>query len=95
MAMSRREVLRRWMIANDLTYRDFAERLGLSVPGVFHLLNRDVIPKERHEALLALGVPMRLLPAAREQKKRAVFPCDKPGWKGPASHAIPEEKVAP
>ena len=53
MAMSRKEMLRRWMLEWDLTYSDFAKRLGVSVSGAFHLLNRDSIPKERHAALLA------------------------------------------
>ena len=33
-------MLRRWMHEWNLTYSDFAKRLGVSVSGAFHLLNR-------------------------------------------------------
>ena len=95
MAMSRKEMLRRWMLEWDLTYSDFAKRLGVSVSGAFHLLNRDSIPKERHTALLALGVPEALLPPATKKKVRmGIFPCDLPNRGEGASHAILEENVA-
>lgn len=68
MAMSRKEMLRRWMHEWNLTYSDFAKRLGVSVSGAFHLLNRESIPRERHAALLALGVPEDLLPPRDGEK---------------------------
>lgn len=95
MAMSRKERLRRWMLEWDLTYSDFAKRLGVSVSGAFHLLNRDSISKERHAALLALGVPEALLPPATKKKvRKGIFPCDLPNRGEGASHAILEENVA-
>ena len=95
MAMSRKEMLRRWMLEWDLTYSDFAKRLGVSVSGAFHLLNRYSIPKERHTALLALGVPEALLPPATKKKvRKGIFPCDLPNRGEGASHAILEENVA-
>ena len=88
MAMSRKEMLRRWMLEWDLTYSDFAKRLGVSVSGAFHLLNRDA-------ALLALGVPENLLPPVTEKKvRKAIFPCDQPSGVESASHAILAENVA-
>ena len=95
MAMSRKNMLRRWMFEWDLTYSDFAERLGMSVSGAFHLLNRESIPRERHAALLALGVPEALLPPVTEKKvRKAIFPCDQPSGVESASHAILAENVA-
>lgn len=95
MAMSRKEMLRRWMLEWNLTYSDFAKRLGVSVSGAFHLLNRDSIPKERHAALLALGVPEALLPPATKKKvRKGIFPCDLPNRGEGASHAILAENVA-
>lgn len=95
MAMSRKNMLRRWMFEWDLTYSDFAERLGMSVSGAFHLLNRESIPRERHAALLALGVPEALLPPATKKKvRKGIFPCDLPNRGEGASHAILEENVA-
>ena len=95
MAMSRKEMLRRWMLEWDLTYSDPAKRLGVSVSGALHQLNRDSIPKERHTALLALGVPEALLPPATKKKvRKGIFPCDLPNRGEGASHAILEENVA-
>lgn len=95
MAMSRKNELRHWMDARNLTYGDFAERLGVSVSGAFYLLNRDSIPRERHAALLALGVPENLLPPVTEKKvRKAIFPCDQPSGVESASHAILAENVA-
>lgn len=95
MAMSRKELVRRWMRKHGLSYADFAERLGVSQTSAFYLLNKDSIPEARRAALLALGVPEKLLPEATpRRRKKAVFPCDKPDWKGPRSHAIPQERSA-
>lgn len=95
MAMSRKNELRHWMDARNLTYGDFAERLGVSVSGAFYLLNRESIPKERHAALLALGVPEALLPPVTEKKvRKGIFPCDLPNRGEGASHAILAENVA-
>ena len=95
MAMSRKEMLRRWMLEWDLTYSDFAKRLVVSVSGAFDLLTRDSIPKERHAALLALGVPEALLPPATKKKvRKGIFPCDLPNRGEGASHAILAENVA-
>lgn len=95
MAMSRKEMLRRWMLEWGLTYSDFAERLGVSLSGAFHLLNRESIPRERRAALLALGVPEALLPPATKKKvRKGIFPCDLPNRGEGASHAILEENVA-
>ena len=77
-----------------LDYSDFAKRLGVSVSGAFHLLNRDSIPKERHTALLALGVPEALLLPPRRKGRKGIFPCDLPNRGEGASHAILEENVA-
>ena len=74
MAMSRKEMLRRWMLEWDLTYSDFAKRLGVSVSGAFHLLNRDSIPKERHAALLAWESGSPFASRHEEKGKEGHFP---------------------
>lgn len=98
MAMSRKELVRRWMRKHELSYADFAERLGISQGNAYNILNNDTIPAARRDALLALGVPEKLLPGITQKRKRrkktAVFPCDKPDWKGPKCHAILTEKSA-
>ena len=91
MAMTRQQMIRRWMELRGLTYRDFAERLGVSTAGAYLLLHRDIIPQQRYESLRALGVPVKLLPAPRPKKG---FPCDEPTKQKDASHATLAEKVA-
>lgn len=92
MAMTRQQMIRRWMDLRGLTYRDFAERLGISVAGAYLMLRRDIIPQHRYDSLRALGVPLKLLPAPRPVKRG--FPCDEPTKQKDASHATPAEKVA-
>ena len=92
MAMTRQQMIRRWMYLRGLTYQDFADRLGVSTAGAYLMLHRDIIPQHRYESLRALGVPKKLLPAPRPVKRG--FPCDEATKQKDASHATLAEKVA-
>lgn len=55
--------LRVWMLRRKLTYVEIGRRMGgLTSGGVLRLVQGDRMPVERHQQMLALGIPVELLP---------------------------------
>ncbi|MDL2321314.1 hypothetical protein LJC47_03070 [Desulfosarcina sp. OttesenSCG-928-B08] len=59
-----------WMIRNNLTFVEIGKHLGgITGNAVHYLIKADRIPVARHEELVALGVPVHLLPPAQDVRR--------------------------
>lgn len=68
MATSRHTRLRKWMKDSELNPTEVAARLGLSESGFRRILSAKTIPTRRHNQLVLLGFPKKLLPDALDIK---------------------------
>lgn len=62
----RKEKMFEWMVANKLTYKRISEIMGVSSTLVSIMFKRPSIPTRRHKQLRDVGVPLEILPPAKD-----------------------------
>lgn len=65
---TRQESLLLWMRRNGHSFRGYGRDIGLSGVQVANLCGQDTMPTQRHAQLVALGVPVDLLPEPLDVK---------------------------
>lgn len=63
---TRKEKMFSWMRANGLTYASIASRIGVTAHGLSLMFTRKSIPTRRYKQLTEVGVPLDILPPARD-----------------------------
>lgn len=67
--LTRLERLIIWMRRNRINFSGIGESLGITRMSASRLCKAERIPRERHRALVRLGIPTELLPVAEDVKR--------------------------